>query len=188
MTGALVVVPYDPQWPERFEGLAGTLHDALAGVPVLSIEHVGSTSVPGLAAKPVIDIDIVVELADVGAAISALATVGYQHIGDLGVPLREAFTAPADTPRHNLYVTVVGSLSLRNHLGLRDTLRVRDDLRDEYSAVKLALAEQTDSIDVYVDGKTDVVLKILRVAGVDDEELADLESRNRLPTDEEVPE
>ena len=186
MTGSLIVVPYDPQWPEVFEALALTLAEALTSVDVLSIEHVGSTSVPGLAAKPVIDIDIVVEKDNVAAAIAALATIGYAHLGDLGVPLREAFTAPADAPRHNLYVTVAGSLSLRNHIGLRDTLRARADLRDEYGAVKLSLASNTDDIDVYVDGKTDVVMKILRAAGIDEDELAGLDSLNRLPTQEDV--
>ena len=57
MTGSLIVVPYDPEWPQRFEHIRAVLDTALAGVEVLSIEHVGSTSVPGLAAKPMLDID-----------------------------------------------------------------------------------------------------------------------------------
>jgi len=180
MTGALVVVPYDPEWPARFEAIASALRAALGDVPTLSIEHVGSTAVPGLAAKPVIDVDIVVERSQVQAASAALVAAGYTPLGDMGIVDRWAFRARSDAPRQNTYVVVDGSLCLRDHLGLRDTLRARPDLRDEYGAVKLALAARTDDIDVYIDGKTDVILKALRLAGIDDDELAELERINRL--------
>lgn len=180
MSGELIVVPYDPEWPARFESIETALQRALVGVPVLAIEHVGSTSVPGLAAKPVIDIDIVVRGDTVPAAVAALEAIGYRHIGDLGVPDREAFRAPSLAPRQNIYVTVEGCLSLRNHLGVRDILRARPDLRDEYGAVKLALANQTDDIEVYLDGKTDIVLKILSELGLPPHEIRELERINRL--------
>ena len=180
MSGELIVVPYDPAWPVRFESIEAVLQRALVGVHVLAIEHIGSTSVPCLAAKPVIDIDVVVQRDTVPAAIAALEAIGYRHLGDLGVPEREAFGAPPGAPRQNTYVTVEGCLSLRNHLGLREVLRTRPDLRDEYGAVKLALANQTDDIDVYIDGKTDVVLKILGEAGFPPHEMRELERINRL--------
>lgn len=180
MSGELIVVPYDPAWPTRFESIEAVLQRALVGVPVLAIEHVGSTSVTGLAAKPIIDIDIVVHRDIVPAAIAALEAIGYRHIGDLGVPDREALRAPMGAPRQNTYVTVEGCLSLRNHLGVRDVLRARPDLRDEYGAVKLALANHTDDIDVYIDGKTDVVLKILSEVGFPAHEMSELERINRL--------
>jgi len=147
---------------------------------VLAIEHVGSTSVPGLAAKPVIDLDIVVRADGVAGASAALECIGYTPLGEMGVPQRWAFGRPADSVAHNLYVTVDGSLSLRNHLGLRDMLRADPDLRDRYGAVKFALAEQTDDIEVYIDGKTDIVLEILARAGIDQDERDDLERINRL--------
>jgi len=180
MTGALVVVPYDLAWPARFEVIAATLRTALAGVPTLAIEHVGSTSVPGLAAKPVIDVDIVVERSHVDAASAALVVAGYFPLGDMGIVDRWAFRPPADAPRQNTYVVVDGCLCLRDHLGLRDTLRAHPALRDEYGAVKLALAARTDDMDVYIDGKTDVILKVLRLAGISDDELAELERINKL--------
>ncbi|MEN9644498.1 MAG: hypothetical protein RL238_1167 [Actinomycetota bacterium] len=180
MTGALVVVPYDPEWPTQFDAIRTTVLPALAGIDVLAMEHVGSTSVPGLAAKPVIDVDVVVQPDDVAAASAALESIGYTALGEMGVPQRWAFRPPAGAVRQNLYVTVTGCLSLRNHLGLRDTLRADPELRDRYGAVKLALAERTDDIDVYIDGKTEMVLEILAHAGIDQDERAELERINRL--------
>jgi GrpB-like predicted nucleotidyltransferase (UPF0157 family) len=180
MTGTLIVVPYDPEWSATFERLRAYLAELLADVDVLSIEHVGSTSVPGLAAKPIIDVDIVVKRPQVEAAARALESAGYTPLGEMGIVDRWAFRAPSTAPRQNTYVTVEGCLCLRDHRALRDTLRANPVLRDEYSAVKLALAERTDNIDVYVDGKTDVILKVLRLAGIAQDELDELERINRL--------
>ncbi len=126
------------------------------------MEHVGSTAVPGLAAKPIIDIDVVADDEDVAAAVSALEAVGYVHRGDLGVADREAFTAPDDAPRRNVYVCRRGTLSVRNHLAVRDVLRAHPRLRDEYGAVKLALAsDPAMDIDTYVARKSAVLQKVL---------------------------
>ncbi len=83
---AITVVPYSADWPARFERLAGTLRAALHGVPGAVVEHVGSTAVPGLAAKPVLDVDVIVSGRDVLGAVAALAAVGYVHRGDLASP------------------------------------------------------------------------------------------------------
>jgi GrpB-like predicted nucleotidyltransferase (UPF0157 family) len=117
----ITVVDYDPRWPGRFEELRSEYAEAMAtaGVPVIAIEHVGSTSVPGLAAKPVIDCDIVVRAADVQAASHVLMALCFTPLGELGVPLRWAFKEPARLGRTNTYVIVEGCLSLRNHLGAR---------------------------------------------------------------------
>ena len=180
MTNPIVVVDYDPQWPVAFATIRATLETVLTEVPVIGIEHVGSTSVPGLAAKPTIDIDVIVDRLHVGDAIAALESVGYRSLGEMGVPDRHAFKPPPDSIRQNTYVTVVGCLSLRNHLGLRDVLRNDPGLRDEYSSVKRRLAAATDDIDVYVDGKSDVVRRILGRAGLDVAELDEIETGNRL--------
>jgi GrpB-like predicted nucleotidyltransferase (UPF0157 family) len=180
MTGALIVVSYDPEWPAIFDGIRAQLLEQLAHVELLGIEHVGSTSVPGLAAKPIIDIDIVVERDQVDAATRALEAAGYTPLGDMGIVDRWAFRAPEGAPRQNTYVTVEGCLCVRDHRALRDTLRANPVLRDEYSDVKLALAERTDDIDVYVDGKTDIIVKVLRLAGIAQDELDELERINRL--------
>jgi GrpB-like predicted nucleotidyltransferase (UPF0157 family) len=146
----------------------------------VAIEHVGSTSVPGLAAKPIIDIDVVVDRAHVDVAVAALEAAGYTPLGDMGVPERYAFKTPAGSIRQNTYVTVEGCLSLRNHLGLRDVLRNDPILRADYSAVKKRLADETDDIDVYIDGKTSIVRRILERAGLSVDELDEIETGNRL--------
>lgn len=79
------VVPYHSTWPAIFETIRSELAEALDSVEVISIEHVGSTAVPGLAAKPVIDVDVLVARDQVDAAIEALETVGYVHRGEMGV-------------------------------------------------------------------------------------------------------
>jgi GrpB-like predicted nucleotidyltransferase (UPF0157 family) len=103
---------YDPAWPDSFSKLATAVKAALGSL-VVSVEHIGSTAVPGLAAKPAIDLDVVLASpADLTEAIRLLATIGYLHEGDLGVAGREAFRSPAGKPRHHLYVLSAGARKL----------------------------------------------------------------------------
>ncbi|MER5618850.1 GrpB family protein [Streptomyces sp. NPDC002215] len=142
MTGTIVVSDYDPRWPERFEDLRERLAPHVADLAA-SIEHVGSTAVPGCAAKPIIDLDIVVaEDATMPALISRLSEQGYRHEGDLGIPGREAFQAPPAAPEHHLYSVVAGSRPHLDHVLLRDYLRQRPDEVRHYSALKVALAQR----------------------------------------------
>lgn len=142
--------------------MAADLSTALAGVPVEAIEHVGSTSVPGLPAKPVLDIDFLVVAADIPAAVRRLATAGYVHQGDLGVTGGEAFTAPDDDPRRHVYLGTRDNLHIRNHLAVRDVLRTHADLREQYAAVRLALAADPDmDIDTYISRKSAVRQRVL---------------------------
>jgi len=90
----------------------------------IAIEHVGSTAVPGMAAKPVIDMDVVIaSRTNLPSIVSRLGSLGYQHRGDLGIADREAFLAPRNQPAHHLYLCVENSLALKNHLAVRDYLR-----------------------------------------------------------------
>ncbi|QSR31157.1 hypothetical protein CFI00_11730 [Nocardioides sp. S5] len=166
------VVEHSPRWAEDFEEVAAVLREALADVRSAVVEHVGSTSVPGLAAKPILDVDVIVDATDVDAAVAALESVGHVHRGDLGVPGREAFHAPGP-PRRNVYVCTAGTASVRNHLAVRDVLRSRADLREAYAAAKLALAEDPDmDIDTYIAGKSAVLQQVLEASGrFSDEEL-----------------
>lgn len=165
------VVAYSEQWPATFASVAEALRDALASVATASVEHVGSTSVPGLAAKPVLDIDVIVDAGEVGAAISAIESIGYRHRGDLGVVGREAFFAPDEEPKRNVYVCQRGTLSVRNHLAVRDVLRRDSDLRDEYGSVKLALAaDPAMDIDTYIARKSAVLQKVLARSDLTSEE------------------
>ncbi|MFI2104411.1 GrpB family protein [Isoptericola sp. NPDC019693] len=177
----ITVVEYHPGWPARFEELRAAYARALAeaGAPYRSIEHVGSTSVPGLAAKPVIDVDVVVDEADVDAASAALAGLGLVPRGDLGIPGRYAFEAPARFAPTHTYVVVEGSLALRNHLGVRDTLRADPELRDEYGPVKRRAATEAADIDEYLLLKSDVLGRILHRAGLSEDERAAVARTNR---------
>lgn len=178
--GVVEVVEYRAEWPRRFEVLRRAYDDALraAGVPH-RIEHVGSTAVPGLAAKPVIDVDVIVAAADVPAAVAALATIGFEPRGDLGIPERQAFRTPDHFAPTNTYVVSEGSLALRNHLAVRDVLRADAGLREEYAAVKRQAAAAATDVDDYLERKSDVLVRILRVAGLTDDERASITASTR---------
>ncbi len=173
------VEPYDESWPGKFDVLKRNYDEALEGVPVLAIEHVGSTSVPGLWAKPIIDVDIVVAGENYRAAISALEVYGYVSLGDLGIEGRWAFDAVNAPYATNTYVIRSESLPLRNHLAVREVLKSNPHLRDEYGLVKRNLAKQTSDIAIYVSGKTEVLQRILKLGGLNDKELAEIADVNR---------
>ena len=159
----VVVVPYDPAWPATFALLRDRIAPVLGQLAV-GIEHVGSTAVAGLDAKPIVDVDVVIRHADdVAAVATRLATIGYAHLGDLGIIGREAFRATADLPRHHLYVCAAGALTLQAHLSLRDALRADPQLAAEYAALKRALAERyRDDRDAYSEGKSAFIASVLR--------------------------
>lgn len=176
----IVVVDYDPQWPEVFERLRSTVWPAVRDIAV-AIEHVGSTSVPGLAAKPIIDLSVVVrDDSDLPAAIERLAMLGYVHRGNFGVDGREAFDSSAGSPAHNLYVCPRESPSLANHLAVRDYLRAHPETAAEYGELKQQLAKRfPHDIESYIDGKADLLLRVLRAAGLTAARLAEIERVNR---------
>jgi GrpB-like predicted nucleotidyltransferase (UPF0157 family) len=182
------VTDYDPAWPRRFQVLRAEYAAALAasGVTVVAIEHVGSTSVTDLAAKPVIDCDIVVAERDVAAASEVLVGMGFTPLGELGIPQRWAFKEPARLARTNTYVVVDGSLSLRNHLAVRDTLRADAALRERYAAVKRRVAAAVDNLDDYGAGKNAILQEILAAAGLTDAERASIDG-NQVPSHDDVP-
>jgi len=156
------VVPYDRRWPETFAALHDRLTVGLGDLAV-GIEHIGSTAVPGLAAKPIVDIDVVIRNAgDFAPAAERLAGLGYVHLGDLGIVGREAFRAPAHLPRHHLFVCASGAAPLQAHLTLRDTLRADRALADAYAQLKRDLAVQfRNDRDSYTEGKTAFIRTVL---------------------------
>jgi GrpB-like predicted nucleotidyltransferase (UPF0157 family) len=160
---AVRVVDYDASWPLRFQTLETRLR-SLLGDERVRIEHIGSTSVPGLAAKPVLDIDVVVRAAsELRPTIRRLEEAGYLHEGDLGVPGREALRWPAGGERHHLYLLVAGSPELRRHLALRDALRADGVLREEYATLKRTLAQRFPADRrAYTSGKSDFIEAALK--------------------------
>jgi len=176
------VVDYDPAWAERFEALRSEYIGALseAGVPVVAIEHVGSTSVPGLAAKPIIDCDVIVEEPHVEAASAVLVSLGFTPLGELGIPQRWAFGEPERLAGTNTYVIVEGSLALRNHRAVRDALRADSQLRDEYGDLKKRVGAEAADIYAYGAGKNAMVQRILKSAGLSEDDRASIDS-NQVP-------
>ena len=160
------IVDYDPQWPAQFAALAEGVHAAFADGPPIAVEHVGSTSIPGLLAKPIIDLDVIIpSRADLPEAIRRLAVLGYIHEGELGIPSREAFRWPPDTFRHNLYVCAEDSAELRRHLLFRDYLRAHPEAARRYGQLKRDLAARyVTDIDAYCKDKTEFVQGILTMA------------------------
>src|SRR5262245_40080293 len=162
----IVVVDYDPAWPEIFQQLRAHVWSVLHDI-AMAVEHVGSTSVPGLAAKPIIDMSVIVASESViPVACARLATLGYLHLGNLGVEGREAFRRPEGSPAHNLYVCPQGSLGLQKHLAVRDYLRANPEAANAYGELKKRLAREfPHDIESYVADKTDLILGILQAQG-----------------------
>ena len=156
-TKKVVVVPYDAAWKKDFERIRREIEDA-AGDLIMAIEHVGSTSVEGLSAKPCIDIDVVIRDASLlDDVVGRLAGIGYVHEGDLGIKGREAF-GYSDKPhlrKHHLYVCPQDSGELKRHIVFRDFLRSHPEAAAEYGAVKEEGARRyPEDIDGYIAWKT----------------------------------
>ena len=133
----MVVEKYNPKWPEQFRELKEFLEKNTT--EYISIEHVGSTSIPGMNAKPIIDIDVIVEDAAQFLKLKEeLSKIGYVHEGDYGIPGREAFDhekVPVSI-EHHLYVCVQDNAELKRHLKFRDVLRSNPELVNEYNKIK----------------------------------------------------
>jgi len=165
MPNPVVVVAYDPNWPGFFETLRERIAEAIGGL-MAAIEHVGSTAVPGLAAKPIIDIDVLLASETLlPVAIDRLARLGYVHQGNLGIPEREAFLAPANDPPHHLYVCPPRSAEFQRHIAFRDYLRAHPSDVKTYGDLKLALASQfREDRSAYIAGKDALVAELTRRA------------------------
>lgn len=166
MTPVLQVLPYDAQWTAQFETLKERIWPWV-GEHALIIEHVGSTSVPGLSAQAIIDLDIVVLDTDkLQACIQAICAQGYIYDGERGVAGRHALSG-GEGPRHNLYVCLLGSLGLRNHLAVRDFLRLHPLRAKRYGELKIELAAQHSLAPAkYSAGKTAFLVALLKELGL----------------------
>ena len=164
-----MVLPYDRAWNAAFEAIKSELESAVGDL-VISIEHVGSTSVEGLSAKPCIDIDVVIE--DYGVfeeVVRRLAEIGYIHEGNLGIPDREAFCY-SDKPHlmtHHLYVCPRHARELHRHITFRDYLRSYPEAVKQYGAVKEEGARLfPDDIEGYIAHKTPCIEELYRKCGL----------------------
>lgn len=168
-TRKVIVLPYDKAWENDFEAIEAEIEVALGDL-VLRIEHVGSTSVEGMSAKPCIDIDVVIKDYSVfEAVIPRLATIGYIHEGDLGIKGREAFKYEnkPHLRNHHLYVCPQDSEELHRHTTFRDFLRTHPEAVRKYSEVKEKAAELfPDDIDGYIRYKSPCIEELYSLCGL----------------------
>ena len=169
VTKQVVVLPYDGRWAWDFTEIAGEIRAALGELAV-DIQHVGSTSVPGLSAKPIIDIDVVIRDDSVFHAVAPeLNKIGYHHEGNLGIPGREAFgyEGKDHLRKHHLYVCPQDSPELKRHMAFRDYLRAHPDAAREYGRVKEDGASQhPHDIEGYIGHKSAFIERIYRELGL----------------------
>ena len=169
VTKHVVVLPYDEQWKQDFLKIKAELADAL-GQLVIRIEHVGSTSVQGLSAKPIIDIDVVIkDYTILEEVVSALGEIGYQHRGNLGIAGREAFKydGKEHLKKHHLYVCPEDSPELKRHIAFRDYLQVHPEAVREYSHIKEEGARLYPyDIDSYIEYKSPFIERIYAEIGI----------------------
>lgn len=157
----ITLVEYDPAWPKLFEREANRIRSVL-GEKALQVEHVGSTSVPGLCAKPIIDIMLVVEnSADEASYVPDLEAVGYKlHIREPDWFEHRLFKGP-DTDI-NLHVFSKGASEIDRMLRFRDWLRANKEDREKYAEAKRALAKKKwRHVQHYADAKTSIIMEIM---------------------------
>lgn len=161
----VTVLSYDKQWILLFAEEADVLRNIL-GEQVVSVHHFGSTSVPGLKAKPIIDIMIVVkDISLVDEFNPAFQNFGYEGKGENGISGRRYFQKGGDNRTHHLHIYQTGSPEVERHLAFRDYLRTHSDAMKEYGELKNRLSQQFPyDIESYIMGKEDLALKIQQEA------------------------
>ncbi|MBR2048038.1 MAG: GrpB family protein [Oscillospiraceae bacterium] len=168
-TKSVTVVPYDEGWKSSFEAIKAELNHAIGDL-IIGIEHVGSTSVEGLSAKPCIDIDVVIRDYSVfHTVVSRLEAIGYTHEGNLGIKDREAFryTNKPHLMKHHLYVCPQNSEELHRHITFRDFLRNNPDAAKQYGSVKETAAQRfPDNIDQYMAYKAPCIEELYALCGL----------------------
>jgi GrpB-like predicted nucleotidyltransferase (UPF0157 family) len=167
MPEPVVIVDYDPEWPLRYEALRARIAEAVGDLAA-EIVHLGSTSVPGLAAKPVIDLNIQLRSSnDLPAVIERLAGLGYRHEGDLGIVGREAFATPPgySVHDHHLYVCAPDWGGHADQIAFRDYLRAHPKTAGAYSRLKRSLAAKyRENRGAYANAKAGFVAAVLKRA------------------------
>jgi len=184
------IEPYNSNWKTEFDNLKKTLLIILNDFKI-DIQHVGSTAVPNLFAKPILDIDIIVDNKALLDDITLrLQKNGYESKGEQGILGRFAFRQASElTPQtednkkwqeHNLYVCYSDSLALKNHLLFRDALLNDKGLAEQYSMLKISLIRENKMTrEKYTKQKTDFIISVLSKLGLDNDELNEISDANR---------
>ena len=163
-SGLVRLVPYTVEWPRLFEEERALLMTAI-GRGVLDIQHVGSTAIPGMVAKPIIDIGVaVVDFEEARALVAPVEGLGYAYRGELGIPRRHYFVK-GDPRTHHIHMNEIGSQAWKDHIFFRDMLVRQPELAEEYAALKLALAQRYPSDrEAYLEGKAPFIRRVLAMA------------------------
>ena len=168
-TEKVIVVPYDETWSSSFEEIKKEI-ESVIGELIIGIEHVGSTSVEGLSAKPCIDIDVIIKDYSIfDDVVSKLETIGYIHEGDLGIKDREAFKYlnKPHLQQHHLYVCPQYSEELHRHIIFRDFLRANPEVSKRYGAVKEKTAQLfLNDIEKYIEYKSPCIEELYKMCGL----------------------
>lgn len=184
-----LIQPHNPNWKIEFENLKRILTAELHGFKI-DIQHIGSTCIPGLHAKPILDIDLIInDKTQLGEIAEKLESVGYISRGEQGIPGRFAFRqSSARTPstgisinwqEHHLYVCFSDSLALKNHIIFRDVLLQDKILTETYAQLKIKLTnEKGMTRENYMKQKTNFIINVLAINGLTEEELDEIRNAN----------
>ncbi|HEX9927744.1 MAG TPA: GrpB family protein [Pyrinomonadaceae bacterium] len=161
------IVPHDPKWRDAFEAEAKQVASAL-GENVIAVHHIGSTAIPNIYAKPVIDLLVEVgDITEVDGRSSAMESLGYEAKGEFGIPGRRYFRKDNQEGirTHQIHAFETGSAEVERHLTFRDYMIANPEDAQRYSELKRQLAEEhPQSIDGYMDGKDGFIKEMDRRA------------------------
>lgn len=184
-----LITPYNPDWKTEFEKIKIVLETELKNIDI-DIQHVGSTSIPGLCAKPILDIDIIIDNRKLLDEVSSrLEKIGYLNKGEQGIKGRFAFRqTSALTPEttiqqkwlsHHLYVCFSDSLALKNHLLFRNALLQNGKLAERYSTLKMDLVKEKGMTrEEYTKRKTEFIISVLANLGLEPGDLNEIIKAN----------
>lgn len=162
--GTVRLEEYNPEWADLFEQEKKLLLETF-GDRIIAVEHIGSTAIPGIPAKPIIDINVAIpSLDDIDDFITELEKLGYEYIPERRFSDRQFFPkGPSEKRTHHLnLVEITSETGWKNQLLFRDYLRTHSDIRDEYATLKRELAEKyAENRDEYTERKSDFVMRII---------------------------
>ena len=166
MVRRIQVVPHDPNWSKLFRAEADEI-TAILGQEVVAIHHIGSTAIPGISAKPIIDLLVEVhDIEKINDFNEEMIELGYQPKGEFGIPGRRFFIKGDDANRtHHIHTFQTGNPRIERHLNFRDYLRAHPEEAQAYSRLKEELAQRfPEDIESYMEGKDGLIKEIEREA------------------------
>ena len=157
----IVVEPYNKKWKAKFKNEKQKLEKIFNDI-IIGIHHIGSTAIPGIKAKPVIDIMIVVKnINKVDSYNNAMKSLGYEPKGEFGIANRRFFQKGGNDRTHHVHIFQQGNKEIKRHLNFRDYMRAHPKQAQKYSRLKETLADKhSHNIRKYIEGKNDFIAEI----------------------------